>query len=1122
MFDIAKFYGLNEEQTEAIDIDKNISLSAGAGSGKTRVLTSRYLNLLQNGIDINEIVAITFTEKAALEMKERIREGILERIADEDDDGREFWQRALDNLNKANISTIHSFCGNIVRENAAYLGIDFNFNLISEIDKKLFLNVESKKIINNYFNNEEYSEVIEYFKNHLGDKYILNSFTNELLKCRDHILESGYSFEEIYINSKYNSITELIVKIISEIDNVYNNYKINNDMLDFTDLQRLAIELLNNEKIQRNYKNRFTRFLVDEFQDTNEIQKKILYKLTADKYNNISPKRLFVVGDFKQSIYGFRGADSRVFEKVTEDIGGEGKKALLTCYRSEREIVVGINEIFSKLIDNYQPLKQKDNEENEEKRIKIVTYNKEGNENKNKIAIKELKDIIKNKSYENDELVKKLNKIKNTHDNVNTSTSKEDENVVKSIFLLREKGLEFKDICILIRSRFGLLSLEEELNKHKIPYSIIGGLGLFDKPETKELLNLYELVVNKFNDKLCDDKVTKLIGVLRGPLFNISDDILLRIKKIQNENSFINYLYAMELLINNLDNEEEKKKLNYAYNTLKNLENISDKFSVIKILNIIIELCKVKEIYISMKDGNQKIRNIEKILILAKDYDNEHVLSPLGFINHIEILKDLNSNESEAALDTEESNAVKIMTIHASKGLQFGGVIIPGYHKNRANKTEKEFKKLGFIYNDGNVILRLDDDGNENEDYNTIKNYRILRSINEEIRVLYVAMTRAKYYIVLTGQELDKEINDIKEINSCYHMITYAIGKGANTDDIEFINGDELDNIKPLIDINTTENVINEDEINHKLTFNIDIKPKTYGSASKYMKYKLCPRKYYYENIIKASNKEFESIIDEYENEFLDNINIELVERENLEKTIISAAEKGTLIHLLLEHIDKYGEDNLDNFIEGNLNDLDIEDNNKAEVKNELLRFIENYKEMNNNENLEGKYGNLITDDNEVYYLLSPLEDKKMNITGFIDKLKIYKKDNTYTAVIIDYKSNKINHKKRLEILKETYKNQLLIYGKAIKDLMYVDGNKIDNIVLKLYFLDSKDIVDIEYDENTVNNLLMDMDESFGIIQKYSTIHEYPKEISDKCNTCNFLKLYIEKVNKQNVEITPF
>lgn len=1122
MFDIAKFYGLNEEQTKAIDINKNISLSAGAGSGKTRVLTSRYLNLLQNGIDINEIIAITFTEKAALEMKERIREGILERIADENDEDREFWQRALDNLNKANISTIHSFCGNIVRENAAYLGIDFNFNLINEIDKRLFLDIETKKIINNCFNNVEYSEVINYFKNYLGDKYILNSFTNELLKCREHILESGYSIDEIHENSKHNNIIEFIVKIISEIDNVYKHYKINNDMLDFTDLQRLAIELLDNDKIQRNYRNRFTRFLVDEFQDTNEIQKKILYKLTSDEYNNISPKRLFVVGDFKQSIYGFRGADSRVFEKVTKDIGEEGKKALLTCYRSEREIVAGINEIFSKLINNYQPLMPKGNEENEEKRIKIVTYNKEGNENLNKIAIKEIKEIIKNKSYENDELINKLNEIKNIHDTINTSTSKEDEDVIKSIFLLRDKGLEFKDICILIRSRFGLLSLEEELNKYKIPYSIIGGLGFFDKPETNELLNLYELVVNKFDDKLCDDKLTKLIGVLRGPLFNIPDDILLRIKKIQNENNFINYIYAIKLLINNLENEEEKKKLKYAHNILKNLENISDRFSVIKILNLIIKLCKVKEIYICMRDGNQKIRNIEKILNLAKDYDNEHVLSPLGFINHIEILKDLNSNESEAALDTEESNAVKIMTIHASKGLQFGGVIIPGYHKNRTNKTEKEFKKLGFIYNEGNVILRLNEDGNENEDYKAIKEERILRSINEEIRVLYVAMTRAKYYIVLTGQTLNEEINNIDEINSYYHMLNYAISNKANTENIEVINGDELNNIIPLIDINITENVINEDEINNKLTFNIDIKPKTYGSASKYMKYKLCPRKYYYENIIKANNKEFEIIIDEYENEILDNIAIELDETENVEKPIISAAEKGTLIHLLLEHIDKYGEDNLDNFIEENLNDLGIEDDNKANVKNELLRFIENYKEMDNNENLEEKYGNLIIDDNEVYYLLSPLEDKKMNITGFIDKLRIYKKDHICTAVIIDYKSNKIRHKKRLEILKETYINQLLIYGKAIKDLIYVDGNKIDNIVLKLYFLDSKDVVNIDYDENIVNNLLNDMDESFSIIQKSSSIHEYPKHISDKCKNCKYHILCKDTVNNHNFEITPF
>ena len=150
-FSFAKFFGLNREQSEAVDVEKNISLSAGAGSGKTRVLTSRFLTLLDSGTSIDEIVAITFTEKAALEMKSRIRSGILDKIAIEDSESRGLWQHQLDNLNRANINTIHSFAATIVRENAAYLGIDFNFGIVNQIQKTVFLKSKLAYIVDCLF-----------------------------------------------------------------------------------------------------------------------------------------------------------------------------------------------------------------------------------------------------------------------------------------------------------------------------------------------------------------------------------------------------------------------------------------------------------------------------------------------------------------------------------------------------------------------------------------------------------------------------------------------------------------------------------------------------------------------------------------------------------------------------------------------------------------------------------------------------------------------------------------------------------------------------------------------------------------------------------------------------------
>ncbi|NMM63096.1 UvrD-helicase domain-containing protein [Clostridium sp. P21] len=255
----------NREQKEALNIDKNVALSAGAGSGKTRVLTERYLRLLESGIDVAQVVAITFTDKAALEMKNRIREQIVLRV--EKGEKTVDWQKALDKLEKANISTIHSFCSNIVKENAALLGMDFNFKIINDVDSKEFLKDTAAEVLKNYFSNEEYSEEVQLLNNLFENKYKEEKFIEEILKIRVDILEKGLAFEEIIKNAAA-SIEKFVLKIIYEINEIYREYKLKRDMLDYTDLQTRAAELLGMRELREAYKKRYKRIMVDEFQDS--------------------------------------------------------------------------------------------------------------------------------------------------------------------------------------------------------------------------------------------------------------------------------------------------------------------------------------------------------------------------------------------------------------------------------------------------------------------------------------------------------------------------------------------------------------------------------------------------------------------------------------------------------------------------------------------------------------------------------------------------------------------------------------------------------------------------------------------------------------------------------------
>jgi ATP-dependent helicase/nuclease subunit A len=1118
-------FGLSREQEEAVDITKNISLSAGAGSGKTRVLTNRFLRLLESGIKLEEIAAITFTEKAALEMKERIRGAIMEKLENCSVCDKAFWAAALDKLSRANISTIHGFCARVIRENAAAVGIDFKFSIINDIDKKQVLKAQFENTLEKLLVEDKYTRVVEGLVSTYGEQYLSEGFFRELQVIREKIFEQGSSPEEVYDRAKEDKLSEFVLTMLRAMEEGYRDYKLQGDVLDYNDLENLTCELLMDKKVRERYKEIYKRLLVDEFQDTNEIQRRILYSLCTNEAGVLLPQKLFIVGDLKQSIYGFRGTDYKIFKQVSEDIGAEGQKSLSTCYRSNYEVVYGINEIFSKLIEDYQELKPHGEQEFKEKRLMLLTYNKKKGDAVS--VIKEVKDSIKAKKMDRDTLNTLLEKLKDSYNSVEPFESVKSASILKGIKVLLNKGLNFKDICILVRNKYIIEDFEEAFRAHNIPYCIIGGRGFYDKSEIKELLNLYEVSYINLQEELSAAAEKKLLQTLRSFIFNIPDDLLYRIKVEQFENEACkNYFRAMEYVIDGMKPGEERKVLEYAYNTINKLSTAANKLGVVQILNKLVGECGIKELLLAQEGGEQRFRNIEKLLKDAERFDREQLFDSQDFLEYIELLNENNLEDAEAALDTEDSEAVKIMTIHASKGLEFEAVLIPDMEADQLATSSKEKNRLNIVYNGAKIISKLNIFNSEDwecSEYENYENKKLLKELEEAVRLLYVAMTRAKRYVLMIGEESEEELSPIvceeeklTKLNSFLKQVKYDVDiAGADKNILQYLKEEELAGMEAVGVQGAALGNLDEVALSKRLNFKSAAKPRNFASASRYMKYKKCPRKFYVEHVLGISTRAYTKVNYEQEFEYEEVLTEKVItlEEELYESgsglRALTASEFGSVVHKVLEEIHKSKDQEaikvlIDKAVIKVLGEIVVSgDEEKEEFYSKVQRFIDNYWSI---EESKGSMGVCVYEYDEMPFLLSPLEDRRTMITGFIDRVEVYEKDEVLTAVVIDYKTNYIENKYALERLAEGYSTQMKLYSKVVKDLVRVGGRAVDEVVLKLYFLDIAETVEVPYASEEVNCLLEDMDSALGRDFAALDLEEYPKGESGECEVCVYFE----------------
>ncbi|SDB95566.1 UvrD-helicase domain-containing protein [Geotoga petraea] len=773
---------LNEIQKNP---NRNFFISASAGTGKTYTLTKYYISILENNYPdydiVDRIVAVTFTNKAAGEMRERIMEAVYEKLEENPPKGTvyeewyNYWNNIKINLSRAWIKTIDSFCSRILRDNNIQIGIDPNFGMVSEfkkdreIDKAIYY---SLKIILELYEDRE----IEWLRS-LSDKRKNNIKNNiELLKkekdkfkktllvilnelkldnFKDLIKEVIQKwrlemvrvkvFEELELadtdlSNKYTDILWLF-KIIANISKEYfESLTLDNFQFDFKGILEKTVEALDNKSIREKYKNRFKYIIVDEFQDTNYLQKEIFEKLHhEDNY-------LFYVGDRKQSIYRFRGADVSVFTTAKNEFQSKNYfySSLNTNRRSEKEIVDFANELSSQVLFNTKNLNQEnidykiledadfqkdDFSYSEDSKDQIITPNITGEDDKRIKYINITPEANNNSERKKSEIQAMVKTVKNLVGKEMTFRKRVNGKIVREI-----RNIQPGDIAILLKQMSGYEEeIKQEFNKNKIPFYIIGGKSFYYKSEIQALFSALSAVQNPFNDFEFSRYMMSLIG---GMTF-IEYDKLTKLRKDKNS--------LFETFEENLDVFENSNNILIAYKVLKKYKDLKYFLKPTSILKGIVNETEYLLKLSVLDDSESAISNVKKLLSDAEKYNN--IASSFSELVRL-LKKSTDIDEEEAVLEDETSNSVKIMTIHKSKGLEFPIVIMGGLYKSqKKNKSsEVEFSLPNSEGENYYIINSIFEDILKETDDPFLKWFKNNDFLDqtENHRLMYVGVTRAK------------------------------------------------------------------------------------------------------------------------------------------------------------------------------------------------------------------------------------------------------------------------------------------------------------------------------------------------------------------------------------------
>ncbi|HLR92363.1 MAG TPA: helicase-exonuclease AddAB subunit AddA [Atopostipes sp.] len=891
-----------DQQWEAIHTTgTNLLISASAGSGKTMVLVNRIIEQIKNGISIDELLVVTFTNAAAKEMKQRIQTALQKEItSDPDPTTRHHLVQQIPKLGHANISTLHSFCLQVI-ERYYYL-IDFDpvfrqltddteIELIKEevwdelleelyeTDDKDFIRfmeaysgsrndepvtemvfqlhefsraneyptkwleslvdlydipsgkLEDSTIYKRYMkkqlieeanyliqmidqaldlaNHEEslekqiavfnqdkshYRKVVELLENdQLDECYQLvnNGFTfprlnapskkttpeevlevyrNEIKPLRDEAKKDYNKFKEHFALTSKQQVdiitatkkhVEVLARVTEQFSKDYQQYKADRKLVDFNDLEHLTLQILRGEvegetsEASTYYRDKFEEVLVDEYQDINALQEAILLLLANEK-DDIG--NYFMVGDVKQSIYGFRLADPGLFLSKYEEYSAQesGQRIILAeNFRSRKNVLSFTNFIFTQLMDrevgnlDYDKDAElvygnKDFEEDSKYATELLVYEK-GKEEKSSREWSEenLSNELDISTKTTGEILMTATRIRELVDDGFEIYDKEKE---------RMRPVEYRDIVLLTPTKNNNLEIQEIFQEVGIPSAINETQNFFQTTEVTIMMSLLKIIDNPQQD-------IPLVAVLRSPIVGL-DEIELTYIRLQDKqaNFYEATLAFAEAEFEDPKNISLQKKVRAFLNSLNKWRYYARRHTVVELLRLLYRETNYIHYVGGMSGGKQRRANLEALYERAAAYENTSFKGLYRFIRFIDKMQEKDKDLAEPTSILSEQNAVRVMTIHASKGLEFPIVFLMDMSKQFNNSDwtgtyifDRELG-VGLEYKNPDEFVKASTIVGE-----AIKMHKKQNGYAEQMRLLYVALTRAEQKLFLVGSMESQE-----------------------------------------------------------------------------------------------------------------------------------------------------------------------------------------------------------------------------------------------------------------------------------------------------------------------------------------------------------------------------
>jgi DNA helicase II / ATP-dependent DNA helicase PcrA len=813
---------LNENQKEAVEYDKgDLLIIAGAGTGKTAVLTQRITHIMKsNWAKPGEILALTFTEKAAQEMQDRV-----------DLEMEYGYDEPL-------ISTFHSFCDKILREDGYNIGLDSGYSLMSTTQAYIFLR--------RHF----YDLPLKTLRPRGNPTQFINDLIKHFSRLQDEDVSPRDYLEYVSTLPKKTKEEMEEYSRLRELAQTYKKYadlKIENSKVDFGDLILLTLKLFRERgNILQKYREKFRYVLVDEFQDTNYTQNVLVNILVLGDESSRGKKKpgkrplLTVVGDDDQAIYKFRGAAISNILQFKETYSDAKEVVLVENYRSRQEIL----DASYSLIRNNNPNRLEITENIEKKLVAKGAFEKEEKpvnliveSNEMKEAEKVVEEILRLTGYE--EYIVKGEAVQ-TFDEKGQA------------FFLEEKGqYKFSDIAIFVRANSHAEAFIQALRNRGVPYKLGGSRGLYYREEIRNLIAFLRVLID-YSDEI---SMYRLVSM---PIWGLTPREYLEVNKRARANN-ITLLNQLEDLWEIKIGEGDIREQGGGFKEVKDgevtevlspraiagigsllerldfaIRKVKDNRSVLEILyEFVTESNYLKSFMEEESPENLfAVKNINKFFELVKNYEKDNPESNIyEYVDYLDYSIEIGDSPLVEQIDMDELNAVNIMTVHGSKGLEFPVVFLvnlvaqrfPSMNRPDAIPIPEELIKETMPYEVGEKEL----------------------SIQEERRLFYVGATRAKEKLFLSAAYFYGEAKRKKKPSIFLNeILDRKVDEEFDKKEINNLTNIGLE--MTILDQDTFESIIeNPKSLNLAKRF----------SYSQLSLYESCPRKYEYSYVLRVPQK---------------------------------------------------------------------------------------------------------------------------------------------------------------------------------------------------------------------------------------------------------------------------